>query len=284
MLMFYQTSDDAYVMAMKLLQSRCDAGDSQKIAVYFDYSSESDVPVFLENWQRYKVLQDMSLLIPSLVEVCAKGKERNEQWTSEHEQVYIQTLQDKIEITKRYMANNPDWFHLNMQSDIAEEVPPMSFSTFNRSTEPLPVVTVEYNRGPGHADHVDAVIQSPDFSTGRKIRSLPAVGMQKPCKDDVDKHSNIDSYSSSLEDLEYDIDFILNPSLPSKARYAVSPNTLLNTLPAILPSIDYTTTVLPPQLTKSEAQCDGGSSGFDTDTSSGSDCLKSEVKSFFCNQ
>lgn len=70
--------------------------------------------------------------------------------------------------------------------------------------------------------------------------SLPAVSRQRQQRADNDRHSTTDSYSSSVEDLEHDIDFILNPSLPSRARFVATPRPLLDILPDILPALSPT--------------------------------------------
>lgn len=211
-----------------MLQSRSDTGKSEKIVVYFDYSSESDIPVMLESWQRYRLMHDMPLLISTIADL-AGVKDGFDACKQEHEQIYIKTLQEKIDATKTYMADNPNWLHSNLEPSrsITEKVPSTSPSPSSRSTPAqLPVVTVEYNRGrtdsDSVSDYVDSVVihknrQSDRSKTSTKLppnSSMPPLAKHKHVENGT--LSSLDSYSSSIEDLEYDVDFILNPSLPSK--------------------------------------------------------------------
>ena len=242
---------------MKLLQSQTDVSDNQKLVIYFDYSCESDIPVLLENWQRYKLLQDVNLLIPSIVDDCTKDKDSSDQLKNDHQRIYIETLQQKVTVTKNYMAENPDWFHANMQSDMSDR--PSSRPTsppMNKASQQLPVVTVEYNRDRRHSDvtgvanHVEADAVKKSSSNHNTRSPVPTLSRHRQHKMDSDRHSIVSSYTSSVEDLDHDIDFILNPSLPSrvssivvngsignKAKFMTAPQALIDLLPTSLPRL-----------------------------------------------
>ncbi|XP_067935694.1 uncharacterized protein [Watersipora subatra] len=208
-----QNTDDAYLVAMRLLHSQTDLTGYQKVAVYFDYSSESEIPVLIENWQRYRLPQDIEPLVSAFADECPKEKEFDVLPKDYPEQIYVQALKKKVSQTKNYISENPDWFHENMRSSSPSEPVTVPLS------QPLPLVTVEHNcekHRPGHertevSVKLDKELQtvSPSLTLNRKTAQLTQ----------ADAHSNVGSYSSSLEDLEHDIDFILHPCLPSGATF-----------------------------------------------------------------
>lgn len=237
------------------------------MVVYFEYSSESDIPVLLENWQRYKLMQDIHSFIPTVVEYMSP-KEGLDLCKCGHERVYIDTLSEKIAAAKKYMTNNPDWFHENLQALLPAAASERSQHSDNssgrqttsappplRSSQQLEMVTVEHNRTLSESDR-DTDIDITDSQTSQhssnprrrhdkpvhlRAYTPPPISVSKsesmsPMRTKKPKVesgiSSLDSYSSSLEDLEHDINFILNPSLPSKTmNYTSSAQGLIDILP-----------------------------------------------------
>ena len=240
------------------------------MVVYFDYSSESDIPVLLENWQRYKLMQDIHSFIPTVVDYMSPKEGVDLCKNGHHERVYIDTLSEKITAARKYMTENPDWFHENLQallpSAVSESGQRSEISSSQhtsaaplRGSQQLEMVTVEHNRTLSESDR-DTDIDVTDSQTS-KHSSNPRRRQDKPpitrtvtppplpismsksqsmspalrTKTKVESGiSSLDSYSSSLEDLEHDINFILNPSLPAKTMtYTSSAQGLIDILPHI---------------------------------------------------
>lgn len=256
-----QDSDDAYIAAIRLLQSDTDTMGYQKMAVYFDYSSESDIPVLLENWQRYKLMHDIDSFIPTIADTFSL-KHEQDLCKNDHQKIYSSTLQEKITAAKIYMAENPDWFHENLQALMPAA--PSQRSTIDthcsshnlapsHGSQQLELVTVEHNRTLTDSEKEETtdldMTDSPSPEPIRNPRKRHEKSRTSPLA--VKKHnylssptaqpkvkvesgiSSLDSYSSSLEDLEHDINFILNPSLPSKTLFMSMPQGLVDILPQL---------------------------------------------------
>jgi len=233
---------------MKLLQAQTDATVNQKLVAYFDYSSESDIPVLLENWQRFKLMSELDSLTSTILNVYNKGDAAFNNSIREHQQVYTSTLQEKINACKTYMTNNPNWFHVNLCSE-----PIVEQGREEQSTSPsqmLSLVTVE------HARHgtTDSQVE-PNFvnskTTGNSvnvtqtrglehypyINTLSSLQVHEPWQSPNKFPCSLSSYSSSLEDLEHDVDFILHPSLPTKSKSHSLPRHAALHMPNTLPQL-----------------------------------------------
>lgn len=222
-------------MALKLLQSRIDTNGSQKMVVYFDYSSECDIPVLFENWERFRLMQELDLLIPSMLDLYGKDGGTSA-WKTEHEQVYVDTLQDKIEEGKKYMSTNPNWFHVNLQPEVSTEMSRSESSSFSAEIllspqQSLAPVTVEHTRprrdsdiernDPDHSDNLDIQHHKPSVQPTKPSHRQPSLRHLNPLYTPgvLDDCSGLQSpNSSSLEDLEHDIHFILYPSVPGSSK------------------------------------------------------------------
>lgn len=209
--------------ALNTVNEKMAASDlSRRLVVYFDYSSQCDVPPLLEHWQQYRLPNDLDFLVSTFVENGIKS-------TSEHTKAKVKLsvskdLICKIDQAKRYMSEHPDWFHCNLH-------PPknVNHSMSLPSTKTKPPVTT-----PSQPIDVIAVEQEVPETTSKNTSSLNLHKLSPTLNSTTSRRtgslslqsnyatiSSLTSWSSGADDLEYDVDFMLNPTLKLQEKYFV---------------------------------------------------------------
>lgn len=177
----------------------------QKFILYFEYCNESVVPPLLENWQRFNLPRDLDRFMSILKDADLKGSINSVKRKQERQ--CVKHLQDAIAECSKYMEENPAWFLCHLESQLTGQVEGVSLSEdVDCRQPPLDVVTVEQDGGSRTQSATSIPV----------LTRLPMEKVSSTRKLNHNSMPSLDSWSSSIEDLEHDVSFILHPRLPNE--------------------------------------------------------------------
>lgn len=211
---------------LQLIKSGHSLTRFQKLTVYFDYCNESVIPPLLENWQQFQLPHDLDRFMSLLKDADLKGSMNSNK--RKQERHCVKHLQDSVTSCGKYMDENPDWFLSYMEPQPVHNAEVNSLSDdVNHSNQPLDVITVEPLSNISHCPSLPSIpaVMKPSLEKSHSISKLDNIV------------SSLDSWSSSYEDLEHDVNYILNPSLPLKDSILPAYSGWIDILPPISTSV-----------------------------------------------